>query len=563
MRKEKNKKRITLFLFCLFVSMSLHLFTLGFFYNYSFWFAPQWLKNRTSGLFSNKQVLSLSFKSLGKNPLIATSSVPTGEHVCLSLDVKLLKKEPRKVKFIKNSPKYKHELIGKNVDSYQHRPFNNSNVASELRKIIVHPHGVKEGLYSKNSSPSLENDNSKEEMLTLKPLPLTAAPTFVKKAVNSNLEFKGTAKNTEDEGAASPLKKPKVSLDRFSLPSLNELSTISCGENFSLDICYTPFEEGFLFAATLIPKKEKEFSKIKKNVLFILDCSSSIDKERFSHTRHSLLSALRFLNREDKFNIIAFNSSLSLFAEENQSLNTENVRDVRNFLRSLESGSVFSPTDFISPFGKILSSPDKKDELNIAILLSNGSELKKFHSQKFLYKWTQKNHGNLTLYTIASLNDKNLPILDFFSSLNKGKVIFSSTDRGIKRKLQRLMNDIKFPIAKNVHCTAINGENRKIELFQNGKLPNIYLDDPIVILGKTDSLKPFTLFFQGTHADRYFNIKKEVSLRTAREDSSLKEEWALHQANLQYKKYLDNGKASHLKAAQSILDTYELEAFFR
>jgi len=57
------------------------------------------------------------------------------------------------------------------------------------------------------------------------------------------------------------------------LPSLNQLDTISCGEDFDIDLIFAPCDDdiGYIFALTLIPKPDLDLEKIKQNFIFLID----------------------------------------------------------------------------------------------------------------------------------------------------------------------------------------------------------------------------------------------------------------------------------------------------
>ena len=95
-------------------------------------------------------------------------------------------------------------------------------------------------------------------------------------------------------------------------------------------------------------------------------------------------------------------------------------------------------------------------------------------------------------------------------------------------------------------------------------MPHLYLDQPYVILGETDTLDDFILFVQGRLKDRWLNIKKRVSFLNARKgNKSLKEELALQKAYHLYDQYLSDDDPKHLSEAKTLLEPYDLQAAIR
>ncbi|HEV7737931.1 MAG TPA: hypothetical protein VGO47_11245, partial [Chlamydiales bacterium] len=71
--------------------------------------------------------------------------------------------------------------------------------------------------------------------------------------------------------------------------------------------------------------------------------------------------------------------------------------------------------------------------------------------------------------------------------------------------------------------------DRRIEIYPQSQLsPHLYLNQPYVILGSTDTPDDFLVFIQGRLKDQWLNIKKTVSFINAKKgNSSLKT--AFHQ----------------------------------
>ncbi len=427
---------------------------------------------------------------------------------------------------------------------------------------------TKEKQQNKNNNFAITLPNKEKELKLCFNYPLDVKN-------NSKFQFTTLLDNKENNlEALTKLRQKKIKLFPYNfsllhMPELSDLTTISYKDFFDIDVSFAPNlnEKGFIFAITLIPKPTMKLKKLKQNIFFLVDRSNSIQKDRLTSTRHAITSSLSFLEKDDSFNILAFDTKLDVLA--NQNLNpADNISLARAkaFLRKQNIGSIFSSTNFSIPLYKILNSNVKNDEVNIAILLSNGDGLNKFKNYRVFNDWTRLNGGNLSLYTIGLENDKNLSILELFSFLNKGKVISSPTNRGIKRKLQKLLKSISYPIAKDIVFNAICLEkSANIKLYPlSDQSPNLYKNEPYVILGTIDKLTDFTIFVQGKTKDNYFNLKKHISFDLAKQGGKiLQKELAIKKASQCYEKFLADNNPNHLKEASSHLKPFEIEPAFR
>jgi hypothetical protein len=351
------------------------------------------------------------------------------------------------------------------------------------------------------------------------------------------------------------------------LPTLQELQTSSLSEFFETEITFLPIEDGYLFALTLIPGPDLKLPKIKQHISFLIDRSNSVQKERLAAARSAVQRALEELDPEDCFNIITFDSKIDKLFPTPAPASAKSIESARQFLDQITLGSFFSPSNLFKPLYITIPAEIKDDELHTNILLTDGESLGKKPAQRALaYEWTYYNSGRVSLYSIGLGSDPHLSTLDFATSFNKGKTISAPSKRGIKRKLLKLMKTISNPVAKNLSSRAIQrSPNAKIQLFPRpAQMPNLFLHEPYVILGKTTTLEPFILFVQGRLANKWFNIKKNVTFANAKKGGgSLKVEWALQQAYEHYERYLFDNDNSHLHEAHLILEPHNLRAAFQ
>ena len=352
------------------------------------------------------------------------------------------------------------------------------------------------------------------------------------------------------------------------IPSLKELDTISCGEDFLYSIEYISKTEGvgFIFALVLIPKPTNKFEKVKQNFYFLIDRSNSIQSKRLTMTRHAVASAISHLNKGDNFNILTFNKKIVPFFSQNQKPTSSVLNQTRSFLRTLTLGTFFSSSNFFLPLNHILQNPINENEINNIVFISDGEGLNKFKNRNLIREWTKANKGKQSFYAISLEKDKNISVLELFSSMNRGKLITSATLRGLKRHLVRLVKSLNYPIAKNVSVSLYEKDDEtKVILYPpKSQKKHFYLETPYVIIGSVKKLEDFTLFIQGRNPKTWFNIKKDISFKDAKLGGrALKEKWALYKANKCFELYLKGGNVNYIKKAKEILKPYNLKPAFQ
>jgi hypothetical protein len=352
-------------------------------------------------------------------------------------------------------------------------------------------------------------------------------------------------------------------------PTLNDLETSDYSDSFDIDLVCLPREQGpgYLFAITLIPRSDLDLPKLHQRYFFLIDRANCIQQERLQATKNAILKCIEQIPADDTFNVFVFDSKAEKLFPSARPPDKAALAKAKLFLDPVNIGSFFSPANLYNPLLLTLPAHPLDDEVYTAILLTNGDSLsKKNVMRSLLQTWTWQNNGNVSLFTINLNSDTQSAVLDMAAAFNRGRSYGSSTMRGLKRKLLHLMKNIETPIVKNLSIRAVgNGFGKQIELYAGHRhTPHLYLDQPLVIIGQSNSPDDFILFLQGRLKDRWVNVKKTVSFLHAKKGSSaLKQQWALQQAYRCYEDYVHDDNPKHLSDAAAILQPFNISPAFQ
>jgi hypothetical protein len=401
----------------------------------------------------------------------------------------------------------------------------------------------------------------------LKPSP----PPTPKAAPEPQIAFKGALLNSSSLTENSERLKATITLPLPGLPhlpTLAELKTVSHSNSFDAELLFLPKEngeEGYIFALTLIPRPDLNLPKIRQNYTFLIDRSNSIQKERLNTTKNAVHKALEEMYPDDVFNIVAFDSKMEKLSPSPLPFSLPSLATAEAFLEKIQLGSFFSQSNLYRPLFLTVPGAVQEDEIHTAILLTDAESLaKKADQRSLLADWTHFNEGKVALFVLSMKEDRHLGTLDTTAAFNRGKLTSAPSNRGLKRKLLKLMKTIHHPVAKNLACHAIS-RSANVQIYPRpSQMPHLYLDQPYVILGSTDKLDDFVLFLQGRGKDQWLNIKKTISfLQAKRGNHSLRAEWALQCAHNLYELYLSDDQAGHLTEAASLLQPYDFPPAFQ
>ncbi len=338
-----------------------------------------------------------------------------------------------------------------------------------------------------------------------------------------------------------------------------DFGTIAGSEHFDIDVEYAPkrHRPGYVFKVTFLPRSDVVFKRIRQNVYFLIDRSNSIPRARYALNKKAVSEALDYLKKGDTFNILIFDNRIVRLANAPLPWNEENIMDAREFLEKHGHGGYFAATELYASLGKIIPQDVSDQEVNTAILLSDGDTyLSKEKQRQMIANWTTRNEGKVSLYSIASGTGNNLPLLDLISSFNQGRLIYSQDHNELTPMIVNLLSTIRSPIGKEMAATPVAADKQTTVLLQPKavRLPDLYQHRPFVVYGSINRLSDFVLFLQGKYYDRRFDIKKTISFDNAKIGSfSLERKWTQLLALEYYANYLEDGNPGHLEAAKQFL----------
>lgn len=353
-------------------------------------------------------------------------------------------------------------------------------------------------------------------------------------------------------------------LTQYTFPQL--LESALWNADFDVETTYAqhPEGDGYIFQIALTPKQDLSAHRLKHHFYFLLDRSSSSEKNHFVVFKKATLKALASLKPDDYFNIFVLDKQVMAFRSQTMAATTVNVRAAEEFLDAagplLGQGNVYSILD------KIPSLIPNDADMHTAILLTDGNaSMTTAKKRDCLRKWLSLNQGKLSLYTGAVGKNNALLWLDLLSIQSGGRLVYSDTHAAFPRKLAKLILDLKHPLAKDIAILAKPTRSQTfMELyFPSGALPAFYDHQSYIISGFTDALEPFELAVQGRHHEDWICIEKKIDFTQAkRGDLSFLKQWQRSQATLCYTEFLHQGKPSLLDEAKGILNRSQKEISF-
>ena len=309
-----------------------------------------------------------------------------------------------------------------------------------------------------------------------------------------------------------------IGYNLFNWPTLDLLNTDSYPESFVLDTkLFASDDDVYDFVCTLKTQNKEIFAPLPLHVLYVLDTSKSIEPHRFDVFKKAIITSLRSLDPDTKFNIAILDKGATTLIHETSVRASEGALSfVKRHLNKIEQNSYTSFDKLITLLIDEKHKASSEITHRSCILLSDGNLAKNIRlDRQSLDKLTNIDSGNFSLYT-ASVSDKNnSAMLSLLAKTNHGFSLYTKTHSSFPRKFATMLRHIKRPLLHDIHISFPDSDEKSIYL-DDSISPILLADKSFSFFGSADSKEHARIFIQGKSGDRWVNILKELPLDRAR-----------------------------------------------
>jgi len=238
-------------------------------------------------------------------------------------------------------------------------------------------------------------------------------------------------------------------------------------------------------------KDAEKLSRMPKEIVFLVDCSLSIQPKRLEQFKKGLRQCLNRLNPGDLFNVLAFKERLTWFRPYSVGPTYGNIEDALRFVKGLSAGE---NTDTY----KALYESIRVEEAIIPsyiILLSDGRPTHGItDSRQIINTISTFNNGRRPIFAFSGGSRVNRYLLDFISYKNRGWSEYAPNNYTIAKQLSAMYEKIKDPLLLNLRYRA--GVIDPTEVFPK-RLPDFYRNAEFNLFGKYGKEAEFSLQLLG------------------------------------------------------------------
>lgn len=289
-----------------------------------------------------------------------------------------------------------------------------------------------------------------------------------------------------DEGASAAERRVTASMTDARREALREEAQAKAtimDDHFAMTLSvYRPAEERLgYFQVKLTPRPDINHEVLSKEVLFIIDASSSIAPQKLRNFSRGVSDALSYLRPMDRFNIQIFRDTASFFREMPVEATDENIAAAKAWISSLEP---HGRTDFYEALLPAVNQPVAAGYPRMLIVLTDGRPTKGVTDGRTIINGvTADNNLQSSVFAVSGGNTVNQPLLDLLAYRNKGSAHYSPNLASIQADLTGFFATLNDPLLVSL-SGDFSGAGQQ-DIYPR-TMPDLYKGRPYEIYGRFD-----------------------------------------------------------------------------
>ncbi|OQX81150.1 MAG: hypothetical protein B6D56_03235 [Candidatus Omnitrophica bacterium 4484_70.1] len=269
-------------------------------------------------------------------------------------------------------------------------------------------------------------------------------------------------------------------------------------------------------------KKGMSLPILPKEVIFLIDCSLSIGKERLKKFKQGLSYCLTNLNPPDLFNIATFKERIKWFSPHPLAPTSLNIKKALSFVDQLRAGK---KTDTYTALYECVKTKSVLFPSYIVLFSDGYPTLEMTNPKRIIEKISQLNKRKKSIFAFSGGKEVNRYFLDFISYKNGGWAEYTSYIDLIKDYIANMYDKIDEPILVNLryHISGVEGK----EVFPK-YLSDLFKGKGFTLFGKYNEEENISLQLLGDSNEKTYEFVISIPLEEAKKgEKNIAQGWAI------------------------------------
>ena len=248
-----------------------------------------------------------------------------------------------------------------------------------------------------------------------------------------------------------------------------------------LDTYVRPQEQRGYFRLRILPRDDAAITPLPRDVVFVLDASRSMQQRKLDLVVRGLADVLAGFRPEDRFNILLFRDTVTMFRDAPVYATPENISAAQTLLTELESRGQTDVYNALLPVAQLRPRPNLP---GIVVVVSDGVPTTGVRdSRAIINTVTADNALRNSIFAYGAGNMVDRYLLDLLAYRNKGRAFVSDSIHQAREDIAVFLQQLDVPIL--VDLRAGYGRVAHEDVYPR-VIPDFYQDVPIALYGRFD-----------------------------------------------------------------------------
>lgn len=222
------------------------------------------------------------------------------------------------------------------------------------------------------------------------------------------------------------------------------------------------------------PSKVTSSKTLRKEQLLVIDRSGSMRGTRIQQARRSLLYALRRLNSDDRFNVLAFNNTYETLFPEPVAASPAHIQRAVAFVRRLDAGG---GTEMLPVLRAALAMPQRSGYLRQVIFATDGA----ISNENALFALASKQSDGARLFPVGIGSAPNSFLMRRLAAFGRGTHTFIGDSGEVEKTMSALLDRIARPVLSDIELELPEGVSTNLS---TERISDLYVNEPLVVAMK-------------------------------------------------------------------------------
>jgi Ca-activated chloride channel family protein len=235
-------------------------------------------------------------------------------------------------------------------------------------------------------------------------------------------------------------------------------------------------EDGY-FMLRLSPGEVEAASRVARDVTIVMDVSGSMSGEKMEQAKGAMRQLLGTLGQADRFRMISFSSSSSLWREGWTPATPTELRNATRWVDQLRANGGTNIADALADAFRMSSQAGR---LNVVVFVTDGLPSVGEQEPERLALIAERSTG-ARVFAFGVGHDVNTQLLDRLGAAGRGSAQYVQPGESVEDAIGGLASRIQYPVLTDLTLKATGVTLREI---QPVRLPDLFSGEDLVVFGR-------------------------------------------------------------------------------